>query len=169
MTQVRETWLDAARQPVAGHVVFLPPAPRELDGDVRLSTTAVTAPIFNGLLDVDVVPGLVYATLTLAGQRFDRKLILVPDSATPVRLSSLLDQLPYNGTVGVLTASSIGTVVAGLDAQGRVVDGRGLPIIIGGDGPTLDLSAYATDDEVAALFAADPPVDLTVLFENALA
>ena len=83
-------------------------------------TTVITA----GVLSFDVLPGPTYARVVLQTFTSDTVLVVIPATG-PIDLAFLIPQTPTPATVGVLTSSSIGTVVAGFSAIGQVLDRSG--------------------------------------------
>jgi hypothetical protein len=103
----------------------------------------VTSTITGGVLSQDVAPGSTYVRVVLQTISFDEVLVIIPTTG-PVDLSTLVPQVPAPVTTGLLTTTSIGTVVAGFNLAGQVLDRNGVPVTGGGGVLTLIDGGTAT-------------------------
>lgn len=95
MTTLVEHWDRSDDTPETGTVRFWPPVERlAAHGRGRISTTTITATLTNGDLSVTIEPGLIYVRVLLSGGASDAIIVTVPDSPTPVRLSTLAPMVP---------------------------------------------------------------------------
>jgi hypothetical protein len=102
----------------------------------------ITSTITNGALSQDVAPGQTYVRVVLQTLSFDEVLVIIPATG-PVDLSTLVPQVPAPVTTGLLTTTSIGTVVAGFNTSGQVLDKAGNPVT-GGAGTPATTTAQGT-------------------------
>lgn len=95
MTTIIEHWDLINGTPDTGTVRFWPPVQRlAAHGPGQISTTTVTANLTNGDLSIAVEPGLIYVRVLLSGGASNAIIVTIPDSLTPVRLSTLAPMVP---------------------------------------------------------------------------
>jgi len=95
VTTIVEHYDTAGDTPETGTVRFWPPVQRlAAHGPGQISTTTVTANLTNGDLSVTVEPGLIYVRVLLSGGASNAVIVTIPDSPTPVRLSTLAPMVP---------------------------------------------------------------------------